>query len=116
MWIALILTLVSAAYLVMLVLIATSLYKEPILHHFERYAEADDSYYLLPQLLFGSGLLAIFGGILFNAAFASRFPPFLFGALFILLAYLAREYRHYMRQYPQIFLSFPRWYVELRER
>jgi hypothetical protein len=113
---ALILTLLSAAFLIALILIAVGLYKDPILHHFERYAEADDSFYLLPLLLLASGLFSISGGILFNATVAPRFPPFLLGGILLLLAYLAREYRRYMHMYPQIFLSFPRWYAELSER
>src|SRR5215217_5793036 len=110
MLIALILTLLSASYLVALILIAIGLYKDPILHHFERYAEADDAYYLLPPLLLASGLLAFAGGFLFTAAVAPRFPAFLIGGILLVLAYLAFQYRHYMHLYPQIFLSFPRWY------
>jgi hypothetical protein len=116
MLIPLILTLLSASYLVALILVAVGLYKDPVLHHFERYAEADDAYYLLPPLLLASGLFAFAGGFLFSAAFAPRFPAFLIGAILLILAYIAREYRRYMRQYPQIFLSFPRWYAELSER
>lgn len=116
MLLALCLTLLSAGFLVALILIAVGLYKDPILHHFERYAEADDSFYLLPLLLLAGGLFAISGGILFSATVAPHFPAFLLGGILLLLAYLAREYRRYMQMYPQIFLSFPRWYAELSER
>jgi hypothetical protein len=113
---ALVLTLVSAAFLVALILIAVGLYKDPILHHFERYAEADDNFFLLPLILVASGLFAIFVGVLFTATLAPRFPAFLIGGILLLAAYLSRENRRYMSMYPQIFLSFPRWYAELRER
>ncbi len=116
MLIALFLTLLSAAYLISLILIAVGLYKDPILHHFERYAEADDAFYLLPRLLLASGLFALAGGFLFTATLAPRFPAFLIGGILLLLAYVAREYRRYMLAYSQIFLSFPHWYAELRER
>lgn len=113
---SLILTLVSAGYLVVIVLIGLGLYKDPILHHFERYAERDDAFHLLPPLLLGLGLFAIFGGILFSAAVAPRYPPLLLGLIFLFAAYVARERRAEMNAYPQIFLAFPRWYVDLRER
>ena len=113
---ALICTVLSACYLVALILIAVGLYKDPILHHFERYAEMDDGFYLLPRLLLASGLFALSGGILFTTTVAPRVPAFLLGGIFLILAYLAREYRRYMRLFPQIFMSFPRWYAELSER
>jgi hypothetical protein len=116
MFLLLFLTILSAAFLVMLILIAAGLYKEPILHHFERYADADDSFYLLPPLLAASGLFVFFGGFVFSAAFAPRFPIFLLGLILLICAYLAREYRRYMRMVPQVFLAYPRWYSELRER
>ncbi len=112
----LLLTLASAAYLVLIVLIGLGLYKDPILHHFERYAERDDSFHLLPLLLLGMGLFALFGGFLFSTAVAPRYPPVLLGVIFLFGAYLARERQHDLSAYPQIFLAFPRWYVELRER
>ncbi len=110
------LTIVSAGYLVRIILIGLGLYKDPILHHFERYAEFDDSFHLLPELLVGMGLFALFGGFLFSAAVAPRFPPMLLGLIFLLAAYVARERRSDLNAYPQIFLAFPRWYVDLRER
>lgn len=116
MLVAIILALIAAAYLIVVVLIAAGLYKDPILRHFERYAEFDDSFHLLPPLLLGMGLFAIFGGILFTATVAPRYPPLLLGILFLVLAYLARERHERLNAHPELFLAFPRWYAELRER
>jgi hypothetical protein len=116
MVVALILTLISAGFLIVVVLIAAGLYKDPVLRQFERYAELDDSFHLLPLLLLGMGMFAIFGGILFSATVAPRYPPMILGALFLLLAYVAREQRHKLNAYPELFLAMPRWYAELRSR
>jgi hypothetical protein len=113
---ALLLTLATAIYIGVLLLIAAGLYKDPVLRHFERYAERDDSFYLLPPLLLGLGLFAISGGFLFSASIAPRYPPLILGIIFLALAFLAREHTQVMSAYPQIFLAYPRWYAELRER
>src|SRR5262245_48458365 len=115
MIIILLLTLISVIYLVAIILIAAGFYKEPILHHFERYAEVNDSYHLTPPLLFGMGLISLFGGILFSATVAPRYPPIVLGVIFMGLAYGAHEYQYKLEEYPHIFLAFPRWYVDLRE-
>jgi len=112
----LILTLVSMAFLVVLIMIAAGYYKEPVLRCFERYAELDDSFYLLPLLLLGMGTFTIFGGLLFSLAVAPRFPAVAIGIGILLLAYIAHSHKDIMRAHSQIFLALPRWYVELRER
>jgi hypothetical protein len=116
MIVALILTVISAGYLIVILLIAAGLYKDPVLRRFERYAEADDSFHLLPLLLLGMGLFAIFGGALFSAVVAPRYPPMILGVLLLILAYFARDYRARMNAYPELFLALPRWYAELRAR
>ena len=109
-------TMISAGFLARMVLIAAGFYKEPVLRAFERYAQIDDNYYMLPQLLVGMGAFSIFAGILFSVAVSPRFPPLLVGAIFLTLSYFAYSWRDKMRAYPQIFLVVPRWYVELRDR
>ena len=109
-------TIISAGFLVRIVLIAAGFYKEPVLHAFERYAEADDNYYLLPPLLLALGGFAICAGILFSVTVSPRFPALLVGAVLLTASYLAYGWRDKMRDYPQIFLIVPRWYVELRDR
>jgi hypothetical protein len=116
MIVALILTVLSAAYLVVVILVAAGLYKDPVLRQFEHYAEEDDSFHLLPSMLLGAGLFSLTGGVLFSATLAPRFPTIVLGMLFLLAAYTARMQREKLNRYPQIFLTFPRWYAELRER
>lgn len=116
MLLALFFTVASLIYLGYLLLIALGLYKEPILRHFERYAPGDDAYHLVPPLLLAIGLVSLFGGFLFNAVVAPRYPLFILSLVFFVAAYVASTQPRFMAQYPHIFLSFPRWYVELRER
>ncbi|MCC6801695.1 MAG: hypothetical protein IT319_02330 [Anaerolineae bacterium] len=116
MWLILLLTLFSAIFLLVVVLIAAGLYKDPVLRQFERYAEFDDSFHLLPLFLLGMGLFALFGGVLFAAAVAPRYPSVVLGVIFLVLAYFAREQRARMNAYPEVFMAFPRWYADLRQR
>ncbi len=112
----LLITLVGALLIIRVIMIATGFYKEPLLRTFERYAQIDDSYNLLPPLLFGMGVFALGAGFLFVDAVGGQFTPILFCGVFFVLAYYAQEKRRWMAQYPDIFLTFPRWYVDLRER
>lgn len=116
MWLALFCTMLSLVYLGYIVLVATGLYKDPVLRHFERYEQGDDGYFLLPAFLFAIGLVSLFGGYLFNAFVAPRYPLFILALIFFVAAYAAFTQPRFMAQYPQVFLAFPRWYVELRER
>ncbi len=116
MLLAFVLLMVTTAYLVYLMLIAVGFYKDPILHRSERYAEIDNSFHLLPSILLGLGLVAIFGGILFNSSVAPRYPPAVLGVLLLLAAYFAYSNRAWMTAHGGIFLAYPRWYAELRQR
>lgn len=106
----------SVIFLGWVVLIAAGFYKDPVLRHFERYAERDDSFCLVTPMLFGLGTLAFCGGFLFTEAVAPRFPTFLFSFIFLIAALWTRENQRMLTAHPQIFLAFPRWYAELRER
>jgi hypothetical protein len=76
----------------------------------------DDAYHLLPSLLLGMGLFALFGGFLFSAAIAPHYPPMLLSIIFFIAAYAAYGRKDDMNRHPHIFLGFPRWYADLRER
>ena len=112
----LLITLVGAVLIVRVILIGTGFYKEPLLRSFQRYAQLDDSYNLLPPLLLGMGVFTLGAGYLFAGVITTQYAPFLFAAIFFALAYYAHDRRAWMAQYPDIFLSLPHWYVELRER
>ncbi len=68
----LLITLVGAVLIVRVILIGTGFYKEPLLRTFERYAQLDDSYNLLPPLLFGTGVFALGAGFLFAGAVSTQ--------------------------------------------
>ena len=113
---AMLLTVVSLVYLGYVVLVAVGLYKDPVLRQFERYEQRDDAFFLLPSFLLGIGLVALFGGFLFNAVISPRYPALALGVLLLVGAYLTFAYPKFMMRYPHIFLVLPRWYVDLRER
>ena len=116
MLLAVLIALASAIYVGRMVLIAVGLYKDPVLRHFELYAERDDSYCLIPPLFFGIGMMALSAGFMFSSRIAPLFPAVLVSALFFLVALWTRENPRLMAAHPRIFLAFPRWYVQLRER
>jgi hypothetical protein len=116
MIVALILTVLSAAYLVVVILVAAGLYKDPVLRQSEAYAQEDDAFHIIPSMLLGMGLFSLTGGVLFSASVAPRFPTLILGGLFLAAAYTARMQREKLNRFPHLFLTFPRWYAELRER
>jgi len=116
MLLALFLLLLSTVYLLVLILIAIGYFKDPVLRQFERYAEQDDSFHLLPSVLFAMGLVALFSGMLFSATVAPRYSPLLMALVLLFLAYVARANRKRMNAFPELFLAFPRWYADLRQR
>lgn len=116
MLLALLVMLGVTVYLGVIVLIGAGLYKDPVLRYFERYAERDDTFFLLPPLLLGMGLFAFCAGFLFSVSVAPRYPSVILGLIFLALALIARENAHVMKAHPHIFLAYPRWYAELRQR
>ncbi|RMF78595.1 MAG: hypothetical protein D6737_14255 [Chloroflexi bacterium] len=98
-------------------LIIMGFYKEPILRGFERYGAEEPLFFPLPTLLFATGTLFISSGMLLFPLI--NWPggiAWLFGLPLIWLGYFMRERRQLVLDYPQIFLSYPRWYYELFER
>lgn len=116
MLLALLGMLAVSIFLGVIVLIAAGLYKDPVLRHFERYAERDDNFYLLPPFLLGMGLFAFCAGFVFSTTIAPHYPPIILSIIFLLLAFYTHEHRPFMAAHPQIFLAYPRWYAELRGR
>jgi hypothetical protein len=102
---------VSLIFLCRNVLILTGYYKEPILRTFEKYGDLETIYYPLPALLLWSGLL------LFSLQLALNLPLALdwFGIVLILLSVGAYAKPQIATRFPQIFMSYPRWYFKLRE-
>lgn len=107
--------LVSLIFLGRLVLILTGVLKDPVLRVSQRYAVADDLYNPLPWLLLWFGVFLFSGGLLLAMA-RVPVPIYLLGFLFMLMAYGAYERPQLANEYPNLFLSYPRWYYELRAR
>lgn len=113
---ALILLLVSIALLIRTGLIMTGVWKEPILHTFEKYGDVETVYYPLPSLLLWSGVLIISTTPWMMAPLRSWVPLVVPGIALIYASYHAYIHPEIAKQYPHIFMSYPRWYFELRER
>jgi hypothetical protein len=97
-------------------LILVGLLKDPVLRASERYADEDDLYYPLPALLFWFGIFLFAGGLLLAAVTRVRYPMYVVGLFFMVLAYGAYTHPNLAMKYPKLLLSYPRWYSDLRER
>jgi hypothetical protein len=108
--------LISVVFLVRIGLILIGLLKGPVLQTFEKYGDAENVYYPLPSILLWAGIfiLSMTG---FLADRASVFLPTApFGIFMLIAAYFAYTHPEIARQYPRLFMSYPRWYFDLRER
>lgn len=116
MSLALIPLVISLVFLIRIGLILIGLMKGPILQTFEKYGDAENIYYPLPSMLLWAGVLVLS----VTAFMADRadiiLPTAPLGLLLLIAAYFAYTHPEIARQYPQIFMSYPRWYFELRER
>jgi hypothetical protein len=108
--------LVSLAFLMRTALIMTGILKGPILHTFEKYGDMETVYYPLPSLLFWGGIFVITCGFWLAAPLRSWAVLVMPGILLIAGAYYAYTHPELAQQHPQIFMSYPSWYFELRER
>ena len=108
--------IVSIACLLRIGLILIGLLKGPILATFEKYGDQENIYYPLPSILLWSGLLVLTTTALIAERMNVFLPGGFVGILMMGLAYLAYTHPEIAQQYPQIFMSYPRWYFDLRER
>lgn len=116
MWLTFIPIGICLVLLMRTVLILSGFLKGPILHSFEKYGDSETVYYALPPLLLWSGLLVLSVGPWVAPALRSWSPIVLLGLPLLVAAYYAYTEPRLALHYPQIFLSYPRWYYELRER
>lgn len=116
MGLALIPLLISIAFLLRIGLILIGMLKGPVLQTFEKYGDAENVYYPLPSILLWAGIFILsMTGILADRA-GIFLPTVPFGIFLLIAAYLAYTHPELPRHYPRIFMSYPRWYFELRER
>jgi hypothetical protein len=116
MWLTLIPITLCLVMLMRTVLIISGLLKGPILHSFEKYGDAETVYYPLPSLLLWSGLMIFSVGPWLAPGLRSWTPVVLFGGLLLMAAYFAYSSPDFPLRHPSIFITFPRWYYDLRER
>ncbi|MBZ0299299.1 MAG: hypothetical protein K8J31_06155 [Anaerolineae bacterium] len=116
MSVALIPLLVSIGFLLRIGLILMGLLKGPILQTFEKYGDAENVYYPLPSILLWSGIFVLSATAFIAARTNILLPTAPFGILLLVAAYAAYAHPELAQQYPRIFMSYPRWYFDLRER
>ncbi|MDZ4764718.1 MAG: hypothetical protein SGI73_09205 [Chloroflexota bacterium] len=108
--------LISGGYLIRLGLILAGLLKSPVLRRFERYTAFDDAFYPLPMLLATSGLFVLCFGVLLREIAGTDYPAHMPGFVLLALALVASRSFKVAKRYPGVFLAFPRWYGDLRDR
>lgn len=113
---ALIPLLLSIILLIRTGLIMTGMWKGPILQTFEKYGDVETVYYPLPSLLLWSGVLIISATPWMMAPLRSWVPLVLPGIALLFASYYAYMHPEFASQHPKIFMSYPRWYFDLRER
>jgi hypothetical protein len=116
MSLALIPLVVSIAFLLRIGLILVGLLKGPILQTFEKYGDAETIYYPLPSLLMWSGIFLLSITAVLTDTLGVVLPTSIIGIGLLVGAYLAFNSPDIARQYPRLFMSYPRWYFELRDR
>jgi len=108
------LTLIGAAILSGLftrsLLIVLGWYKDPILRQFEQYGEEELMHSPLLALLMWAALLFVFALVMFFGMMYLLLPVFV---LSIPIVYLYPSLKGWVRQHPQIFMAYPRWYGHL---
>ena len=108
--------LVSIAFLLRIGMILTGLLKGPILHTFEKYGDSENIYYPLPSLLLWAGVFVLSISRLIAETANIWLPATIPGLGLLAGAYLAQTHPELPRQFPRLFMSYPRWYFNLRDR
>lgn len=105
--------LVCSICLIRIMLVVIGVWKEPILHAFERYGDAERQYEALPQLLAWSGAFSIATSFwLADTAPTSLYPLYVLGIALLVSAYVSYRLRQGLRR----IFPYPRWYFELIDR
>jgi hypothetical protein len=116
MYIALFMLIVSIAFLFRIGLILIGALKGPILRSFEKYGEQEVVYYPLPSILFWSGVFLVSASVILRDAVGVSLQFVLVAMLIFTAAYAAYVNSSIAQHYPRIFMIFPRWYYDLRDR
>lgn len=97
-------------------LILMGLLKGPILHTFEKYGDDENVYYPLPSILLWLGVMLISISPWLAAGLGDLGLAFVPGLALLLAAWIAFNNPQLALQFPALFMRYPRWYWELRER
>lgn len=97
-------------------LILMGLLKGPILHTFEKYGDDENIYYPLPSILLWLGVLLISTSPWLAAGSRDLGIGLVPGIVLLLLASVAYNNPQIALQFPWLFMRYPRWYWDLRER
>ncbi len=111
----------TSIFLIRAVLIISGLHKDPILRSFEKYGGQENFYYPLVQLIVALLLFTLSAGLfLFRdwvVRSATSFGIYVIAAILVYAAINAHRWLlHFARQHPRMFLLYPHWYTDLRER
>lgn len=107
---------ISSIGLLRTLLIIMGLYKDPILHRFEKYGDEEDFYRPLPPLLAWLGVFIILNNMTVVYLWGVMYPFTPIGALLIGAAYLVHHYHLLSGDSPDLILGYPQWLNELRHR
>ncbi len=105
-----------AGYLMRMALIVSGVLKQPVLKRFERYSLFDDTYYPLPGFCFALGTLILCAALILRQMTDSTFPAHIPGLIVIGLGFAALRGFGLAKRFPHVFLAYPHWYADLRER
>ncbi|MBE2269081.1 MAG: hypothetical protein IAE80_12690 [Anaerolinea sp.] len=116
MFFSIVVTCAGFGYFVFNLLVGMGWYKAPLLARFERYGIGNDTYTILPALMFSFVVLLIgLTTLLAHGALYSAFLTILL-PLLALSIYCVYHAKRLSRRFPMIFLAYPRWYADLRDR
>ncbi len=120
--ILLVVFVISAFFLFRSTLILMGLYKDPILHSFEKYGDDETFYFPLVQFLIWLPIFVLVLGFwLFEAKIPAsiKSPVSLYCLSLMLMTGGFAGYtrlKQFARRHAEWFLVYPRWYGDLRER
>lgn len=110
------LLMVSLGFFTETLLALVGLHKGAVLNTFEKYGGEDPVYYPWARVFFWLGMLAFSAGAIFAPYLGSLVIGNLAGVLFLMLAFGARQYQHYIVETGgKILVLMPPWYRKLLE-
>lgn len=104
------------AFLARTTLIMAGLLKDPILRLCRKYGDDETIYNPMLPLFISTGILLIVGSLWIGTYSDIGWVAFWFGILMCVAAWMTHERNEFIMRYERLFLMYPHWYAELRER